>query len=171
MIPTETWFPVVTLLMGTVLGGVLEALRDRRAMHREAVARHHAQGLADRLRRQEFQRATLLSLQDECTRLTRIIGQMHHHDMISFREGKGGWGKTPMPDDLSNGALAAMQNVNKLRVRLVDDDLRKMVAQLGRIYSDTGLARTEEAADAAIAPLSNSIEGINDRVGMLLRQS
>src|SRR5688572_11116413 len=108
MIPVETWFPVVTLLAGTALGGILEALRDGRARQREDGARRHAIDEANRLRRMEFQRVSLLSLQDECTKLIRHIGQMHHHDLISFRQGKGAWAQTPGPDSWGEASLATM---------------------------------------------------------------
>ncbi len=170
MIPTDIWFPVVTLLVGTGLGGVLEALRDRRALRREAIARGHAQEEADRTRRREFQRATIIALQDECANLTRRIGQMHHHDAVSSADDGSKWATTPMPVELSQGALATAQQVGKLRVRVADGELRELVARLTTIYGNTGAARSEQAAQAAIAPLSHCIETINERIGVLLRE-
>ena len=170
MIPADTWFPVVTLLFGTVLGGVLEALRDRRAIAREAAARAETRAEVDRLRRLEFQQSTLLALQDSVTDLIRHIGVIHHHDLVSYRLGAAEkWGETPLPDKKDTDILATVQLVGKLRVRADDAKLRTMVSEITGVYSGVGLARSEENAEAILHRLPDLVLAFHERIGILIR--
>tara|TARA_R110002020_G_scaffold424468_1_gene633716 strand:+ start:2253 stop:2774 length:522 start_codon:yes stop_codon:yes gene_type:complete len=173
MIPVETWFPVVTLLAGTSIGGVLEALRDNRALHRETIAREHSRLETDRLRKLEFQKGTLIELQDQCTILTRQIGQMHHHDMTTFYRAlqEERWGVAQLPNGLSDAVLSSTQQVGKLQARVADDTLRHLVSQLTSIYAQVSVAKSEEASKLQMTKLSALIEALNSRVGQLLREA
>jgi hypothetical protein len=65
----ETWFPVVTLIVGAVGKGFGDFLNDKRKTKAEKEARHEQRLDALRLRRVEFQRSTLLDLQSARLRL------------------------------------------------------------------------------------------------------
>ena len=173
MIPVETWFPVVTLLAGTAIGGVLEALRDNRAGRREKLARVELRAETDRLRRLEFQKATLLELQDHYTIAVRQIGQIHHHQMKAFYQAlqQDSWGASPLPSALDSGVLSTMQQVGKLRVRVADESLRRMLSELNSIYADICLAKSEQQSQTLIMRMPNLVEGLNDRMGELLRST
>src|SRR5215831_5411276 len=73
-IPPETWFPVVTLITGVMLKAVFDMMTDRRTALREREARRDQRRDALRLKRVEFQRATLMSVLTELARLG-YIGQ------------------------------------------------------------------------------------------------
>lgn len=173
MIPVETWFPVVTLFAGTIIGGVLEALRDKRALRREEIARQDARREADRVRRFEFQKATLIDLQDQCAILARQIGQMHHHDMTTFYRAlqEDRWGSTQLPGALADEVLSTTQQVGKLQVRVADDDLRNLVHQLTTIYAQVSLAKSEHESEGHMTGLPGLVEALNNRVGRLLREA
>jgi len=161
--------PVASLLAGTVLGGVLEALRDRRTVRRERIARMEARADADHVRTVEFQRTTLIALQIECTKLIRQIGQMHHFDAMSARD--KGWGKTMHPEGLSDGVLATLQQVGMLRVRVEDEAIRAISLHLTEISTKVGMARSEEEGNSAIAPLTTLVPDLNEKIGSVLRRT
>jgi hypothetical protein len=173
VIPVETWFPVVTLLAGTMIGEVLEALRDRRAMVREAIARAEARTESDRFRSIAFQRETLLAVQDHFTTFVRQIGEMHHHLLMAhYQSGKeGSWGSTRLPEALNDGIFGTAQQVGKLRVRIADEKLRGHLKKLNSIYSGVAIAKTEAESAGLMRELPDLVEALNERVGELLRQS
>lgn len=74
----EIRFPVITLIVGVVLKGIFDAITDGRAERREKDARRALRLDAFRQRRDEFQRATLLELQEVVARLVRFAGRAHH---------------------------------------------------------------------------------------------
>jgi hypothetical protein len=171
MIPVETWFPVVTLLVGAGAGWALEAWREHRTRDREAAARAVAYREAQRLRQLEFQKITLLALQEQTTKFARLIGRMHHNDIMSHRKDGVEWGKVQMPEGLSTEILAAQQQISMLHVRVEDEAIRTLAQRLGTVYSSTAMAKSEDEAYAAMSPLSDILGAMNNRIGEILRQN
>ncbi|MDI6835818.1 MAG: hypothetical protein QMD99_08900 [Rhizobiaceae bacterium] len=81
-IPSDVWFPVVTLIIGSVLKGLYDLMADQRVERREKAARLEMRHDAQMLRKTEFQRKTILELQEEVAKLARATGQMNHADSI-----------------------------------------------------------------------------------------
>jgi hypothetical protein len=81
----ETWFPVITLIAGAGLTGILAFMADRRKLFGEKEARKDQRLDAARIRRIEFQHATLLELQEAMAKLARFAGQTYIHDFIAFK--------------------------------------------------------------------------------------
>jgi hypothetical protein len=100
------WLPLVTAFGGLISGLILEWLRDKRSYTREQTARNAARRDAQIERRNDFQRRTLLHLQDAVQASIRNTSQMHHWDTMSKREGEA-WHSRPYPDDLNEKVLLA----------------------------------------------------------------
>jgi hypothetical protein len=131
-------FGAVTTVLGYWLSGRHDEARDKRALEREQIARKEDRN--DRLQEQrhEWQRQTLLDLQDELQKLARATGKILHHDLMTVRE-KGGvfqLGDAALNDDY----LAATVAVQKLCARVLDDGLRGCVRDFVGFcgYASTG---------------------------------
>jgi hypothetical protein len=135
---------VTTLLNGLGgywLSGRHDEARDIRTLKREQTARKADRD--DRLQEQrhEWQRQTLLDLQDELQKLARATGKILHHDLMTVRE-KGGVFQIG-DAALSDQHLAATVGVQKLRARILADGLRALV---GDFVNFCGYANGEAVA-------------------------
>lgn len=168
-VPSQTWFPVITLIVGVVLKGFLDSFADRRAAKREEDARHAQRRDNLRLQRDEFQRATLLELQEAVAELARFTGRAHHLDVMAFRK-SGAWQKQILPKDVDEGLLKAQTTTNRLRVRIRDEETRKLGQTFASCCVSVSLAKSEQDADAAILHMSSVLEELHDQIGLVLRQ-
>lgn len=128
--------------------------------------------------RAAFERETLVTLQDWIAKLARAATAIGHQDEMEFRR-SGRWGHQQVGPDLNEGFQAAITNVQRLRVRLLDDQLRDEVNVLAlkavEIVTSTAHAESDEAARerAAVArqSLQESFTQLNETIGRLLRES
>lgn len=160
------WFPVATLVVGAIAGYLADYLRDSRAAARQG-----------RERRGAFQRETLIELQDWVAKLARAAQQILHHDELEFRR-SGQWGRTPVADAVDEAFRNATMNVNRYRVRVLDDDIRDAADEFTRLTAELSLSSpgqgSEDAARAAAVVgrerLPVAFQLLNDRIGVQLRE-
>src|SRR5205823_1421925 len=100
-----------------------EDLRDRRQQRRDREARAEQQRAereqrqeAREQRRRDFQRATLLELQEAMMDLARSYGQLHSHDVLTSRKA-GEWTRSLSGEEADLKALAAVRATVTLMVR------------------------------------------------------
>jgi hypothetical protein len=151
---TSTWIAFVGAVLGSggisALGGYLlagrnERKRDERAAEREREARREKQ--ADEAR--TFQRDTLLELHDQLYKLNRHQGKIQHIDEMRYRE-TGRYKRGTMPGGLSDGFTELVTNINRLRVRVFDPELREAIDKYMSMVISLifGSALREEGDDA-----------------------
>lgn len=165
---SQTWFPVVTLVLGLVLKSVFDALTDRRTARREREARQEQRQDAFRLRRIEFQRASLLELQEAIQQLARFTGQSNHEYVMAYRT-SGTWRKQPLTEEADQGFLRAQTSVGLLRVRIRDQEVRQLAEQFSKVCVDVVVSTSETAADHALRQITNAITELHERIGAILR--
>jgi hypothetical protein len=181
---TPYWFPVVTLLLGAVGGYLADALRDKRATRREAAAAERADrrewATAQRQRdvaRDAFQRETLIELQDWLGKLGRATGASMHHDEMEFRS-SGQWGRSLLGEEWNRAHHEALVNVNRLRVRVLDDDVRQVVQEFSSVCVDVLLGSPADMSDDegrmramhAMDRVTALTPGMHELIGERLRQ-
>ena len=167
-IPSQTWFPVVTLIIGSLLKAAFDWVSDRRVTQRERDARRDQRNDALRLRRIEFQRATLLELQDAVIELARFAAQIQHHDFMAS-QASGVWAKQSLPAEIDEGFRTAQASVNRYHVRSRDQQVRDLSARLSSTCTDVGLARTQAISDRASQDMVDINRKLNERIGIVLR--
>jgi hypothetical protein len=167
--------PITTLLGG--LGGYLLAgrndeARDGRAAEREKSARRAE--LADRLEedRHNFQRDTLLELQDELQRLARAATRI----LLQAEETVENGGVYRLPGALSDEEFQIRTSVRRLWVRVLDPELRRDVEDFITVCRNLGLPKGEEDKDEVLTRLYmkhkcvlETYEAVNDALGVQLR--
>lgn len=164
----DSWFPVFTLILGYLAKSLSEWLQHRRTIEREREARDAVRKDLLFERRNTFQRQTLLELQEALKGLVRTAAQMHHNDVMTFRA-TGEWGKSRLPEDLSDSFRLANANTSALAVRIRDEQVRTQVRDLKSNTSGVAMARDKDSSNQALFGTVESFEGLNERIGQLLR--
>lgn len=164
----EVWFPVVTLVIGIVLKGFYDSIADRRIARREKESRIETRRDAQLLRKAEFQRETILELQEQIARLTRATGKMHYADIMEFRK-TGVWGKGQFPDEANENAFEATTQISLLRVRIDDEGVRETARKFLGACAVVALARSEDEAETRFMFVTGMVEGLSEQIGDVLR--
>jgi hypothetical protein len=138
-------FGTVSGLSGYLLAGRNEQKRDDRMAARDR------QALRDRRMddARVFQRDTLLELHDTLYKLNRVVGRTNHLDEMHYRQ-TGRYGRDPiLPEDLDEKFTELLATVNRLRVRVFDEELRGLIGQYRESLIRGGLhGRRTEGDDA-----------------------
>jgi hypothetical protein len=174
-IGSEVWLPILTLVLGYVFSLITEAVRDRRQSEREKQTRADERDAvkAARLeevdqRRREFQRATLLELQEVLYELGRTVSQSYVAALREFRR-IGSWSPVPAIDDDADKNQADMnRRSNILVARIEDEQLQTLVRGMKDASAAVVFAASEPDATKAIQRFMATHERIDERVGELL---
>ena len=173
-------FPLLTALLGYLTSAFTEYFRDRRARERDrsaaaamGVREREARQAARRMqlfeRRSNFQRETLLNLQDAVTQLARAAGRMHHMDEMEYRK-TGQWGGHLLPEDLDVISHEAMVKTLMFMVRVSDDRIREMMSTFRHHAAHVGICRTQRESQQAFDGMSAALGPLHERIGMILRK-
>jgi hypothetical protein len=164
------WFlPIATLLLGYLTKSISDWLDFRRTSKREREAREETRREKLFERREEFQRATLLELQEELVNLVRTASQMHIQDIKAYRE-TSTWKRQLFEDDLSEANRSAHARVAVLTVRVRDEAVRNLVAEINQGTLGLTLAQTREVAMVASIGMTTAFDKVQKRIGELLRE-
>jgi len=158
---------VATFLLGQLFAIVLEWLRGRATAAREREARAQARKEAAEDRRAEFQRQTLLDLQEALQALGRTSGEAWAARMHNYGE-TGTWG-SPFGNELLLRQQEAFTRVHVLQTRVLDERLRDLVEQVKVGHQTLELAQSKSAAGEALNAFSISADEANRRAGDLIR--
>lgn len=115
-IKPEVWFPVMTLFLGALAKGIGDWLLESRKARTDREARRETREESVRAKVIEFQRTTLLELQEAAQALARATGRSQHEDRMAFRQ-SGAWGKNQYSEGANQSSLDANISLTRLRVR------------------------------------------------------
>jgi hypothetical protein len=163
------WFlPIATLLLGYIAKSVTDWIDFRRTSERERNGREESR--RDRLleRRADFQRQTLLDLQEAMMRLMRSSAEINHQDVVAFRK-TGKWGRQLVGDELSENHRLANASVTTLSVRVRDQSVRDLVRDLQSGSTAMVLCDSEQESTRHLRTSSDAFNNLNGRIGELLR--
>ncbi|ADW69739.1 hypothetical protein [Granulicella tundricola] len=153
------WFPLITAgvalltaLLTVVSSQTLEWLKERRSYRREVETRLLTRREALRERRNDFQRQTLLDLQDAILEYVSVKLETQ---------------RLQPSNELASKVLLANARITKLMTRVEDEEVRRLI---DRAQEATRVTRPGESPAAAERPLGLILEEINNRIGGLLRK-
>jgi hypothetical protein len=167
-IKSETWFPVITLIIGAILKGIGDHFADVRKTNADKQARHEQRLDAIQLRRVEFQRSTLLDLQSAMQKLARATGKASHDDLMAFRN-TGEWGKNSISEEANIGALEGHAEINVLRVRVSDNNIRTIADKFSKTCARHVYCKSRAQSDACMKEMSQYMMELNEKIGEALR--
>ena len=170
--PSQTflnWFlPIATLLLGYIAKSVTDGVDSRRTSERERIAREESR--RDRLveRRTDFQRQTLLDLQEATMQLMRATASINHEDVMASRS-TGRYGRQLVGDELAETHRLANARVTTLRVRVRDQAVRDLVRDLQENGTLLVMCPSESESTRLFGTLFAVFNNLNERIGELLR--
>lgn len=165
----ESVTTLIAALAGYVTRLATEWLHDRRADKREAEGREAERRLQLLERRANFQRETLLSLQDALMELNRATGKVQHLDVMEVRR-TGQWRKQLLPADLDESAHQAMVKTLILMVRVRDNQIREMVEKYRDLAARTSLCHDQKESEELSKEMVRLLDPLNERIGEILRK-
>jgi hypothetical protein len=166
---TDSLLPLGTFLLGYGGKSLSDWLLHRRTMERDREAREVAR--RDQLleRRNAFQRQTLLDLQDALMLLGRTYGQMHHQDVMTYKQ-TGEWQKHKFPGDLAEESRATQSHTSVLVSRVRDENVRELVQKFKDYGVSTLQCANRELGDRAMLLMATTSNEVNQRIGEILRK-
>ena len=164
-----SWFPVFMLLLGSAITVFIGAIENRRTLKRDREAREDAR--RDKLLeyRNEFQRDSLVQLQEAMFELGRATTLIHMHNKRSYAK-TGEWHQQMYPEEINERERAAHGRTAMLVVRVRDDKVRELVQEFKDIaIQATMSSESKEEADRRMRQLQKKHVEMNQRIGELLR--
>lgn len=154
------WFPVLTLISGLAGGYLADYMRDGRAAKRDRATA-----------RDDFQRETLIELQDWLAKLARATGRLHYLDIMEHHE-SGKWGRHQVPEGDSTALHEAIVNVNRYRTRILDEAIRQaskeFVAKCVDASIGAGHGDDDEAVRSSAVQAFHEMAPMNERLGDMI---
>lgn len=163
----------IATLLSVLTGGVITIISawiaDLRLANREREGRKEERRERLAIRRNEFQRETLLALQVASQKLLRVTGAMLHQDVISFRK-TGQWQKQLFGEDLSNEHLHKLTETMLLSSRIIDRHTRELAESLREHVVSVCSSTNENEAESRMGAAQAIQEALIQQIGMLVRE-
>lgn len=169
MLEPAGWFPVFTLILGYVTKALSDWIQHRRTLERERETRPEIRQDVATDRRIQFQRQTLLDLQEAAMGLARNTGSMNHLDVMGHRTA-GIWHGQRYPDDLNENHALATARTSMLVVRVDDAEVRELADAFKTSASEATLSKTAANADSWMMKMAKSFDELQQRIGIVLRE-
>lgn len=169
--PTSTvvyWLPVVTAFAGYFSAQLSDWFKDRRTYQRERESRNVLRRDAVAERRNEFQRETLLALQEVMTEWSNGLIEMYVRKSFENKS-SGEWKDADLPNGLTDRLSTSTTRSVMLSSRVSDANVRTLVGQFKAQWSGFLNATTRARSEESMNKASMTFQEINERIGDLLR--
>jgi hypothetical protein len=155
-------------LIGTLVGG-LTSICTTWLSSQTTYKIQSSKTAEDRAERaKEFQRKTLLELQEAIHDTLRLSTRAHMEDFQVHRQ-TGEWGRALLSPELNEALRLARRQVAILVERVNDETLREAVKSLMRLSAEGGLARSELEAEGNQQALLLATVPLFENLGSVLR--
>jgi len=174
----SAWIPVVVAIVavvagfiGVVIGGIVTGwftIRAERIRADKATGLDSARRRDDRaLDRDNFQRETLLAIQEVAGRLVTLAAAVNREDEASFAK-TGKWLSGRLRTQTTSDHLDNRLAMRKLRSRVVDEEVRALVETMLAADAAVSSGRDPEAARRALADIQTAERRLIERSGELI---
>jgi len=155
-------------LIGTAVGA-LSSIGTNWLSNRTTYRIASAKQAAERQERaREFQRQTLLDLQQAIHDSMRLVMRAHVEDCRRYRDTQA-WGREQISEEVNEGLRLSRSKVAILVERLQNDELRLAVKSLIYDSGKTALAESKHAAELHLNDLTSQVTSVLERVGAEFR--
>src|SRR5260370_30539930 len=168
-VTSSTWFPVVTLVTGYIMKVVSDRLEHSRILQRERENRKEMRRIQLAERRADFQRQTLLDLQEALQDFARAAGAAHHSDLMALKK-TGTWGQELLPKETDDNLLTANRRCLTLGVRVRDESARNLVESFRTHTNSISLKSNKKEAQDELTMSAQILETLQKRIGELLHK-
>lgn len=167
-IAPEVWFPIITLGVGAGITALSQKISDTRQLTREREARREQRREAISLRRVEFQRATLLELQERLLDLGRMVTRAQIEDFRAFKA-SGNWHSGLLSEEVNEGVRVAQASVTRLLERVRDNQVRSLASSFSENCVSVTIAPSRADSDRCYHNMLRTSGELNARLGVVLR--
>jgi len=119
---------------------------------------------------QDFQRETLIDIQESLHDLFRRIYQAYIEDCTALRSGVA-WGKNEISPDLDQDILLLTRKVSILTERISDDELRALIKTFVMVARSVLQTESKKDSDSLLADMSQQFEQCVVQIGTVLRRN
>ena len=155
-------------LFGTLVGAA-SSIGTAWLSHHNTYKIQNAKQADERAERaNEFQRETLLELQEAIHDTLRLCSRAHFEDVENFRR-TGEWGREKLSEEVNEGIRLSRRRVAILVERISDDSLRSDVKSLMQLSTQEALSRSEREAEIAQQRLFSQVGPVLENLGTVLR--
>ena len=164
----------ISVMTGGILTMFAAWIADRRLTERERERRREERRERFVIRRNDFQRQTLLHLQVAAQKLLRTTGAMLYQDMLATSK-SGEWQKQKFGEDLfdnglSNDHLLHNTETMLLASRVYDDEVRSLAKDLRDHSAHLSMSANQQVAEDRMASAANVQQALIERIGKLVRE-
>jgi 16S rRNA C967 or C1407 C5-methylase (RsmB/RsmF family) len=120
-------------------------------------------------RRSDFQRTTILDLQETLANLARATSRIHHEDWMAFKK-SGQWGRNQTTDEWAEKQRDAFQSLTVFTTRLDDEELRRELQRYQDVCYEATMANDESTSNLALIDLQIAFNAVMGNLGETLRR-
>lgn len=120
-------------------------------------------------RHRDFQRETLIALQDAMHEYLRMITSAYFEDLKAFARGAD-WGRTQISEEISDGCMLTARRAVILIERIENDELRSKLKTLHKSLSELAMIYSKDEAEAKLAQATKQALQVFEDMGTELRR-
>lgn len=162
--------PLITFALGLGAGVFADYKAHKWLLGREREAREAERETLRKQQRVDFQRQLLIDVQEAMHELAREMTEVHLHDLRATVQEGLPWGSSPYPPEQNAREGELRRMLMKLKVRVLDDDLRNLVGDASSVMYQVVFANNQAAAELAFSQVTPTVNATNERIGVLLRE-
>lgn len=155
-------------LVGAIAGAGASIVTTVITSRNAARLQREANSLERQERAREFQRETLLQVQDALQDAMRLMVRANLEDVKAFHSG-GEWGKNYLGKELDQEVLLANRRMSLLVERIADDSLRSGLKIVNALLNQPGRAKSEAEAERGVHDAAAAGAKVMEHLGEVLR--
>ncbi len=155
---------VIGALVGAIASIAITWIANRHAvtLQRQAVVDERKE------RHRDFQRKTLIELQDTLHEYHHVITKAYFEDLKSYVKGEI-WGRSLLSNEVNDGCLSTGRRTVILMERLSNDELRSHVKELHLLLGETTRVSNKSEAEAKLGEATRKATKVHEELGEELR--
>jgi hypothetical protein len=157
------------VVLGAVVTGFVTLRQAELATQREREARQALREQERQDRRDNFQRETLLALQDVLSELHTAVGREQDR-MLTAEAEQGAWPVKPVELPLPEDFMKAHREITKLRARVFDQELRDLMRDIRDGSTQILIAHDRETSMLHVRRVDKLVGRLHDRVIVLFAE-
>ena len=164
----DTW-GFIGVLIGAFIGAsasiITTIISNRNAIKIQSKLEKNKRELLFR----EFQRETLLKIQEKISEGLRVVGKVHIEDVDNFRK-TNKWGQGLLDTDLDNKIANIYRELLYLKERIQKEGLRNEIKEVVGLMNSVLYSRSKIESEQGIINLIEKQETLSENVGKELRE-
>lgn len=168
--------PLLTFALGAIMAELGSWLRDKRLADREGRAFRRQLERDERTAARDFERETLLALQDAVQRFSRMVGRAHFSAEVQVRRDGVSPADLQVPEDVDQGLMETGTELSRLTARVHSAEVAGWISRMRKNADEAtsigiggrDLAHAQEHMEAFADEVAEVHKAIGDRLRTLI---